>query len=474
MKTRKTQLSYTARTGFTIQKGRMRQSKKYYLGHEKSAAESKAFLIDRIYSVELNEDPKSGGSIIEFNAQNPTQSKRTQLNQLILDRRTYYCRQIAQYGRIVDISNDLSCPFLATLEQLKIVAFDSLEKPISITKLQDAVDAYEKYRIKEYVGKEVGKDRVRGQIKELRSSLPEVHLSECTHDWNQSFINDYRKRKTTAFGNRCSKTWAENQISEFKNMSRWIARNFDEYPKQTFEFDTNVMLLASDDAKNHIKELYYSMEDLKKIYAAAASDDIRLMIALALNTCGSSAEIGRYKVSDFVLGKKHPNHKVINFDHVGDWLYTTREKTHSHISHVLWSWVSELVRKRILECKAKNWVYLFSDPDGLPRYRDKDMYDALGLEWKPTKKPEKFFYDQFDNTTKNLELSIKLPFKMLRKQFSNYLAAEDSETSSLALSHNVGTDKLLSHYANKPYRRLFEQTLQAEEHWQLAKAIGNQ
>lgn len=47
MKTRKTQLSYTARTGFTIQKGRMRQSKKYYLGHEKSAAESKAFLIDR-------------------------------------------------------------------------------------------------------------------------------------------------------------------------------------------------------------------------------------------------------------------------------------------------------------------------------------------------------------------------------------------------------------------------------------------
>ena len=66
MKTRKTKLSYTDRTGFVIQKGRMGRSKKYYLGHDKSAAESKAFLIDRIYSIELNEDPKSDGSIIQM------------------------------------------------------------------------------------------------------------------------------------------------------------------------------------------------------------------------------------------------------------------------------------------------------------------------------------------------------------------------------------------------------------------------
>lgn len=471
MKTRKTKLSYTDRTGFVIQKGRMGRSKKYYLGHDKSAAESKAFLIDRIYSIELNEDPKSDGSIIQMRPKQVAEGKPQKqifLNQLVLDRRVSYCRQIAQYGRVVEISDDPSCPILPTLKQLKIVAFDSNLKPISKTKLHDAVDAYEVYRIAEYVGKEVGKERVRGQIKEIRKSLADVYLSECTFDWNQSFINIYRKRKTTALGKPCSKTWASNQITEFKNMCQWIARNYDEYPKQTFEFDTTVMLLASDDEKNKIKDVYYSMDDLKKIYAAAASDDARLMIALALNTCGSSAEIGRYKVSDFLLGKKHPNHKVINYPHVGNWLYATREKTHSHISHILWAWVSELVKKRIDECNRNGWVYLFTAPDGSPRYRDKEMYSDLGLKWSPTKKPEKYFYDEFHDTIKGLDLSIRLPFKMLRKQFSNYLAAEDSETSSLALSHNVGSDKLLKHYANKPYRRLFEQTLRAEEHWQIA------
>ena len=56
----------------------------------------------------------------------------------------------------------------------------------------------------------------------------------------------------------------------------------------------------------------------------------------------------------------------------------------------------------------------------------------------------------------------------LRKTFSNFLALKDhADLASLALAHTTESDELLKHYANKPYARLFRQTVKHAKEWQL-------
>ncbi len=460
MATRQTPLKLT-KNGYVTQKGTLGKSTKYYLGYELAKAENRRFLIDRLYSIQLEKKPWMDDSAIPL------------LERIRID----YCRQIAKYGMVLDLDEFSErsqthggCQLVNQLQKLSLVKVDVQEprKVTTQTKLHLAIDAYEKWRVKEYVGKYAGTERVSTQLKEIKSSVKDVFLSECTHDFNQSFINEYRKRKKTQRGTIATKDWSSNQIGEYVAMCRWIARNYKDYPQQTHEFITLVSDHSSDAAKNEVKEVFYSVEELKSIYKASGVD-VRLMLALGLNTCGSYAEIGRYKVSDFILGDFHPRAKTINMELKADYLYTTREKTKSHTSHILWGWVSELVRERIELCKANKWIYLFSDDEGRPLYKDVEMYEELGLPVVKTKKPEKYLYDQFDNVTKKLKLSRKLPFKVIRKHFSNYLATEigDDALASLALSHSVGADKLLHHYANKPFKKLFQATIDSEKYWNL-------
>ncbi len=469
MATRQTPLKLT-KNGYITQKGTLGKSTKYYLGYELAKAENRRFLIDRLYSIQAPKKLKLADmSMEELSGSDQSRAYDNSFE----ERRINYCRQIAKYGQIVELADmpfGSSCSLLEQLKKLELVKQESTRgaSAVTQTKLHLAIDAYEAWRKKEYVGKAVGVERVTTQIKEIKSSIKDVFLSECTHDFNQSFINEYRKRKKTQKGTIATRDWSSNQIGEYVAMCKWIARNYKDYPQQTFEFETVVQTLSSDSTKNEVKEIYYSVDELKTIYRAS-NEDVRLMIALGLNTCGSSAEIGRYKVSDFILGDLHPRAKTIKMETKADYLYTTREKTKSHTSHILWGWVGELVRERIELCKANKWVYLFSDDEGNPRYKDAEMYQELGLQIPVTKKPEKYFYDQFDNVVKKLPLTKKLSFSYLRKHFPNYLATEVGEEAlaSLALSHSVSADKLLHHYANKPFKKLFQATIDSEKYWDL-------
>ena len=44
-----------------------------------------------------------------------------------------------------------------------------------------------------------------------------------------------------------------------------------------------------------------------------------------------------------------------------------------------------------------------------------------------------------------------------------------ADLASLALAHTTESDELLKHYANKPYARLFRETVNHAKEWQLPK-----
>ena len=138
---------------------------------------------------------------------------------------------------------------------------------------------------------------------------------------------------------------------------------------------------------------------------------------------------------------------------------------------MLWPWVAGLVREQIETCKAVGMPYLFFD-DGTPLYKDNEIYEELGLEKPNTTKPESRFVTRYTNAVELAfnegRIKSQLSLGKLRKTFSDYLTAEDHEDlGSLALAHKTDSDKLLKHYANKPYARLFKATVAAENEWRL-------
>jgi len=241
----------------------------------------------------------------------------------------------------------------------------------TVTKLHEAIASYKKDRVANYSGGYQGAQRLDKQIDKF-FELEDCWLHELSYIEIKKFVDNWRNRPTTGHRKRCSKTYAENQISEFfKFLEVLEATKPDEFscPKLS-SIDRSVAKLASDTKGNAINNVFWTSDELRDVFKTAQPLS-RLIIGLSLNAYSGAAELGRIRVDDFHLGCKHPHGKTIRNEGVHNWLITTRRKAYTHSEGLLWPWVADLVKQQMGVCQDNGWEYLFTE-DGEPLYRDND------------------------------------------------------------------------------------------------------
>lgn len=342
----------------------------------------------------------------------------------------------------------------------------------AITKLHKAIKRYQKDRIENYTGGYQGARTEEDRIEKF-FEIEDCWLYELKHGKIKNFADHWRARPVTKLGKPCSATYASDMISEFfsflKMAAIWYPHEF-QCPDLT-TINRTVKDIPSDIKGNAIRDIYWRPEELREVFKDA-QPMTQLIIGLGLNACSGAAELGRIQVDDFLFNQRHPEHEVIEYDGVHDWLRTTRRKRYTHSEALLWPWVADLVKEQIDICNKHGWPYLFTDEDE-PLYRDNDMYVELGLEPPNTKKPEARFVGRYNRA---VELALRQgriekrrSLGKIRKTFSNYLVKKKAkDLATLALAHGTyEDDDLLKLYSDGPYARLFVATVEAEDHWRL-------
>lgn len=340
-------------------------------------------------------------------------------------------------------------------------------KPLTI-RLHSALDEYKKVRLREYPGIYQGKQRVKKEINALYENLENCWLHDLDYAKCKAFINHWRKRPKTKRGEPASREWCESQITEFKNAVRELGRMFsDEYtcPKELDSIKCRVIRLPSDSNGNEINQKFLLVEEAALAFSNASQPLTRLILALGINCCSGPAELGRMTIQDFRFDEPHPFSSTIKFDGKHSFMRNTRRKTFTHHEALLWPWVVELVKEQISVCKANAWKYLFTD-GGKPLYRCNEVYEDVGLPLPNTSKPESRFTGRWEKTKSEKSVG------KIRKTFSNYLRqVNSSDVATLALAHKTDEDSMLKHYSNKPFARLFQATVDAQDYWDLPRLI---
>jgi len=348
----------------------------------------------------------------------------------------------------------------------------TIPKSISVTRLHDALQAYQAQRVANYKGKFQGAVRVRKQIGDLIAAAPNCWLHEFDHDALQQIVNRYAKRPATKVSKIASKDYCKNQITELFKFCRWMRRQYEWACPELLDIERRVQNKSSDKRRNSIEvDKHWEPQELKAIFQHA-EPLTQLIIAVGLNTGSGAAELGRMRVNQFLLDQPHPHARLIKVDQKASWFIGIREKQFSHAEAILWPWVAALVKQQIEKCKHNGWVFLFTD-NGEPLYRDNEMYEELDLTKPDSSKPESRFVTRYRNAvnyaSKKKLITRKLSIGKLRKTLSNYLASEEHEDlASLLLSHGTQDDQL-ANYANRPYRRMHEAKANAEEYWNLER-----
>lgn len=375
--------------------------------------------------------------------------------------------------RLRDVGVPISIDGQAAYARVKLAGDVTPKGKPATTKLHDAIRNYKGNRVEKYKGGFQGAKRLDKQIEKF-FEIEDCWLHELEYSKIKDFVDHWRARPVTGHGKRCSKTYAQNQITEFfKFLSFTEATKGDEFECPNLSsIDRSVKRLASDTSGNEIRDLSWRPDELREVYKTA-EPLAKLIVGLGLNACSGAAELGRIRVDDFLFGCKHPYHEIIRYDGEHDWLITTRRKAYTHSEALLWPWVVELVKTQIDVCKANGWDYLFTE-NGEPLYLDDEIYEELSLALPRTEKPEQRFVKRYDRAVgvafRQKRIRKKRSLGKLRKTFSNYLTMKKhADLASLALAHQTDEDQQLKHYANKPYARLFKATLKAGKEWDLTR-----
>ncbi|MFO0942064.1 MAG: hypothetical protein U0930_15100 [Pirellulales bacterium] len=342
----------------------------------------------------------------------------------------------------------------------------------SSTTFHQALASYSQDRLANYVGEFTGRKSVEDKINRITECTNDCLLSEFGFRESKAVIDYWRNRPATKSGNHCSQSFAEGHITEFRKLCHWIGANYEEFTCPDFQaIDSRIKKLSTDKSSNAPRDMFFRPQELQEIFRTA-QPMAKLIIALGLNCCAGAAELGRFKVSDFHFETVHPYHEVVDFHQKQSWLISSRKKTQAHSESLLWDWVVPLVKEQVQLCKRKGWIYLFTE-NGEPLYRDNAIYRELGLPEPNTTKPESRFTKRFNNAVekafKDSRITRQLSLGKLRKTFSNFLTMKaHADLGTLALSHVSDADEQLKHYANKPYARLFQVTLEYQDYWRLS------
>ena len=349
-----------------------------------------------------------------------------------------------------------------------------IEMPSKISNegLRQKITAYRKDRIENYKGGYQGSVRVGKQIDAIKTLLDDCKLFEFDFTRIKNVVDHYCNRPLNKRGKVTAKSYCENQITEFYRFCRWVENTSDWVCPKLASIDRRILRTLDDGKNNAIRDdRHWEPDELKAIYSNA-QPLTKLLIGLGLNTGSGPAELGRMKVEHFLFDQPHPYAKVINCQLVGSWFIGYRFKGHTHSEAFLWSWVADLVKAQVNECRKMGWRFLFTE-NGEPLYLHNDIYKEVGLKLPSTEKPESRFITRYGNAiefaTNQGLVSRSLSIGKLRKTLSNYLAREAHEDlAQLLLSHRT-KDDLLKHYANRPYGRLHNNIFESENFWKLPK-----
>ncbi len=334
--------------------------------------------------------------------------------------------------------------------------------------LQEALTAYENYVQKLQPS---NKDR-HSKIRQLKQRHPDQPLATLGIESCRKMIDYWRQRppRHDGRGNYTEKR-SGAQLRELGQFFNWLHVG-DEF---NWTEPENFLRLSRSIAKEKAKKqsiqdggmATFSLEDLKRLIQVAKMPE-KLWIVWCLNTSHGAAEVGRVLWEDLYLDQDHPwKTKGLNIWEGGNWVGILRPKTDVLGWWLLWPETVALLKdwrkecERILGREVRGTDRLIISESGNPLYRDQSKNGQSGFA---------SHFKTLKADCERLELPVAdLPPGTLRNQFSDWCGGDEGNATvaSVALAHGIpheGDKLLYKHYANRPWRKLFEKQLEYREY----------
>ena len=332
-------------------------------------------------------------------------------------------------------------------------------KPIPGT-LHEALDTYEAYAKKLQPHNYDRHGKVR-QLKERHSDQP---LATLGLDACRSLINYWRQRPPRHDGKgQYSNKRSREQLRELERFFEWLHLS-EEYawlePEGFSRLERSI--INEGNGRKSILESkmpVFSLDDLATLVRFAGMPE-KLWIVWCLNTSHGAAEVGRVQWEDIYLDQDHPwREKGLNIWEGGNWIGFLRPKTDVLGWWMLWPETVELLRTWKEQCRdifGRDVIpqdMLIVRDSGSPLYNEE------------SKNAQAAFANQLNRLKEDCRRMgfpvADLPPGTLRDQFPDWCGGDegDATVASVQLTHGVphkGDKLLYKHYANRPWRKLFE------------------
>ena len=326
--------------------------------------------------------------------------------------------------------------------------------------LYEAMDAYAAY-VKEL--QPSNHDR-HGKIRQLKERHSDQPLATLGLDACRTMIDYWRQRPPRhdgdgQYGNKRSR----EQLRERDRFFGWLhlSEKFAWLEPEGFSRLERSIIDDGNGRKSILesKMPVFALKDLANLVRFAGMPE-RLWIVWCLNTSHGAAEVGRVQWEDIFLDQDHPwREKGLSIWEGGNWVGFLRPKTDVLGWWMLWPETVELLRAWKDQCRdifgrdVTPQDTLIVRDSGAPLYNEK------------SKNAQSAFANQLNRLKKKCGRMgfpvADLPTGTLRDQFPDWCGGDegDATVASGQLAHGVphkGDKLLYKHYANRPWRRLFE------------------
>lgn len=264
----------------------------------------------------------------------------------------------------------------------------------------------------------------------------------------------FRNRPTSRYSKKpISTESARNMLKEVRRFLRWLDMSPLGWrmPRGLESMRFKIARLPQDNVVEAVIKPIYTSSELGVIWKGATQME-RLMIVLGLNCSFGAAEMGRLKIDNCYMHKKHPFADKIELESTKAdcWIKTRRPKTNVFGEWWLWPQTIELVQWAIDRAKAIGTDILLTTDEGRPLYEDSSMTNPQ------VRFANKWLYLVKVKAKSESKLPV-LPFGSLRDTLPTVIRHRyTGELASLQLAHGkpVKGDDLLRCYTENPYGRL--------------------
>jgi integrase len=340
-------------------------------------------------------------------------------------------------------------------------------KPIPGT-LHEALKAYQSY----VLSSDPDNFDRQGKIRQLLERHPDQPLATLGLDACRDMYDYWRQRPPRHDGNgQYSEKRSREQLAELIHFFEWLHLSEQFLWREPEDYQRLDRKIFKDGASRksilESKMPVFSLSDLATLVRNAEMPE-RLWIVWCLNNSHGAAEVGRVQWEDIYLNQDHPwRAEGLNIGAGGDWIGFLRPKTDVLGWWMLWPETVTLLSQWKGQCRAllgrdvqpKDPIILRET--GKPLYNEKSKNGQTG------------FYNHFERLKKKCERMgtpvADLPPGTLRNQFADWCGGDEANATvaSVALAHGLPhkDDKLLyKHYANRPWRKLFEKQQEFREY----------